>query len=80
MQNVPIVNSTNTSDFVTGILWDYSDGNSEYNGTQDLILITRINENKTGEFGTYDYEIKIPAPLRSYVSGTNTVTFYTEIT
>lgn len=79
VQNVPIVNSTNTSDFVTGILWDYSDGNSEYNGTQDLIFVTEINENRTGEYGTYDYEIKIPAPLRSYIGTIDTVTFYTEI-
>ncbi|MFH1770580.1 MAG: CARDB domain-containing protein [archaeon] len=77
--NVPIVNSTNTSDFVTGILWDYGDGNTQYNGTQDLIFITEVNENKTGLYGTYDYEIKIPAPLRSYKGTTNTVTFYTEI-
>ncbi|MFC2135392.1 hypothetical protein ACFLTH_12330, partial [Bacteroidota bacterium] len=77
--NTPIVNSTNTSDFVTGILWDYSDGNVEYNGTQDLVFITKINENKTGQYGTYDYEIKVPALLRNYKGGTETVTFYTEI-
>ncbi|MBU0472050.1 MAG: ribosome recycling factor, partial [Nanoarchaeota archaeon] len=76
---VPVVNSTNTSDFVTGLLWDYSDGNVEFNATQDLLLITRINQNKTGKYGTYDYEIKVPAPLRSYKGATNMVTFYTEI-
>ena len=42
--NVPIINSTNTSNFITGILWDNSDiNNGEYNGTQDVVFITKIN-------------------------------------
>ena len=77
--NVAIVNSTNTSNFVTGILWDTGDGNNEYNGTQDLLFLTEVNQNQTGGYGQYDYEIKIPAPLRSYKGSTNSVSFYTEI-
>jgi hypothetical protein len=80
INNVAIINSTNTSNFVTGILWDYSDANpGEYDGTQDLLFITEINQNKTGAYGTYDFEISIPAPLRGYVGGGTTVDFYTEI-
>jgi len=76
---VPVVNSTNNSNFVTGILWDYSDGGQDYNGRQDLVFITEINENKTGKYGTYDFEMRIPARLRSYKPSTDTVTFYTEV-
>jgi len=82
INNVPIINSTNTSDFVTGILWDYNDPNSgEYNGTQDLVFITKINEDKEGEYGVYDFEIRVPAKLRSYIqpNGQNSVTFYMEL-
>ena len=79
IQNVPVINSTNESSFVTGILWDTSDGGAEYDGTQDLVFITIINESKAGQFGTYDYEIKIPATLRDYQAGTASVTFYTEL-
>ena len=82
INNVPIVNSTNTSDFVTGILWDYSDINpGEYNGSQDLVFITKINKNKRGMYGIYDYEIKIPANLKRYVTpnNENTITFYVEL-
>jgi hypothetical protein len=79
LSNVPIVNSTNSSNFVTGILWDYGDGGSEYSGTQDLVFITEINVNKTGQYGNYDFEVKVPALLRSYVGGGTTVDFYTEI-
>ena len=82
INNVPIVNSTNTSDFVTGILWDYSDINpGEYNGSQDLVFVTKVNQNKQGMYGIYDYEIKIPANLKRYVTpnNENTVTFYVEL-
>ncbi|MBU0665924.1 MAG: hypothetical protein KKC26_01045, partial [Nanoarchaeota archaeon] len=77
--DVPIVNSTINTNFVTGILWDYNDGGSEYNGTQDLIFISEVNENKVGQYGTYDFEIKIPALLRTYVGVGSSVDFYTEI-
>ena len=82
INDVPIVNSTNTFDFVTGILWDSSDINpGEYNGSQDLIFITKVNQNKQGRYGIYDYEIKVPASLKRYVTpnNENTVTFYVEL-
>ncbi|HIQ49938.1 MAG TPA: hypothetical protein EYH56_01955 [Nanoarchaeota archaeon] len=70
--DVPIINSTdsNNGNFVTGILWDSADGGDEYNGTQDVVFITKINPNAQGSYGTYDYEIRVPALLRN-LKGTN---------
>jgi hypothetical protein len=80
INNTPIVNSTNTSQFVTGILWDKSDNpTNEYNGSQDIVFITTINQNTYGGYGIYDYEIRIPANLRRYKGNQNTVDFYTEL-
>ena len=78
-QNTPIVNSTNTSNFQTGILWDTNDGGTQYNGTQDIAFITEINQNKTGAYGTYDYEIKVPVNLKNYEGPGNSIVFYWEI-
>ena len=80
---VPLVNTTNSSNFVTGILWDSSDSTiGFYNGTQDVIFATKINKNSLGFYGTYDFEIKIPANLRQYISPNmqNMVSFYREVT
>ncbi|MBW2990730.1 hypothetical protein KY348_03430, partial [Candidatus Woesearchaeota archaeon] len=79
INNVPIINSTNTSNFQTGIIWDKSDGNNEYNGTQDLLFITEINKQKQGSQGIYDFEIKVPALLRNYNAAGTSVAFYAEI-
>ncbi|MFH2020367.1 MAG: CARDB domain-containing protein [archaeon] len=79
VKDVPFANSTNSSYFQTGILWDRSDGNTEYNGTQDLVFITQVNREKPGKYGTSDYEIRIPATLDTYKLGSGTVTFYTEL-
>ncbi|MFH1641753.1 MAG: hypothetical protein ABIC04_02545 [Nanoarchaeota archaeon] len=82
IDNVPIINSTNTSNFVTGILWDQSDFNTgEYNGSQDIAFVTRINSNNFGKYGIYDYEVKIPANLRNYIkpNNENSVTLYSEL-
>jgi hypothetical protein len=81
--DVPITNSTNNSDFVTGILWDTSDVNEgQFNGSQDVVFITKINKSSLGLYGNYDYEIKIPANLRMYIRPNvqDTVSFYREIT
>jgi hypothetical protein len=77
--NVPVANSSNSSTFLTGILWDTSDGNTTYNGTQDVVLITQFNPGQVGFNGTFDYEIRIPATLRSYNGAGSTVTFYVEL-
>jgi hypothetical protein len=81
--NVPVIDSTNTSDFVTGILWDTADdtGNLQYDATdrEDLIFVTEINPAKQGFYGTYDAEVKIPAALRTYKTGHDNIIFYVEI-
>ncbi|MFH1505698.1 MAG: Ig-like domain-containing protein, partial [archaeon] len=79
--DVPVINSTDNANFVTGILWDYSDGGPQYNGLQDLVFITKVNESKVGAYGTYDYELKFPTLLRTYKDGgSGTVSYYYEIT
>ncbi|NQU79268.1 hypothetical protein HQ545_05890 [Candidatus Woesearchaeota archaeon] len=82
IEGVPVVNSTNSTSFVTGILWDASDDDDgEYDSTdsEDLVFITSNNEDVVGFYGTYDYEIKVPALLRSYKGATETVDFYIEL-
>jgi len=81
---VPVVNSTNTSSFKTGILWDLADdnsGNLQFDTTdaEDLVFVTNINVSTQGKYGVYDYEIRIPAELRSYKGFEDKVVFYTEI-
>lgn len=78
--NVPVINSTNTTAFRTGILWDAGDENpGHYNGSQDVVFVTVMNRSQPGMYGVYDYEIRVPATLRSYVPGGATVAFYTEL-
>lgn len=66
---VPVINTTKDT-FYTGILWDYSDdsGNNEYDSDdkEDLVFVSELNQSKTGKYGTYDYEITMPAKLREY--------------
>jgi hypothetical protein len=76
---VPVVNSTNNSNFKTGILWDYGDGGARYLGTQDVLFVSPINKNTPGYNATVDYELRIPATLRAYKAGQNLVVFYAEI-
>ncbi len=82
VNSTPYVNSTNTSDFITGIMWDMSDNNpGEYNGSQDIVFISRVNRMKRGKYGIYDLEIKVPARLREYIQPNkeNSVTLYVEL-
>jgi len=79
---VPVVNSTNNSNFITGILWDYTTDTNGYFDQSDkepLVFITKVNIGKTGAYGTYDYEFKIPALLRSYNSTEGSVYLYYEL-
>ncbi|OGJ17898.1 hypothetical protein A3K73_07800 [Candidatus Pacearchaeota archaeon RBG_13_36_9] len=67
--NVPVINSTNTINFITGILWDKSDdsdGQFSQGDKEDLVFITKLNEGSSGMYGKYDYEITIPVRLREY--------------
>ncbi len=84
LQNIPFVNSTNTSSFITGILWDTSDdasSNGEFDSTdkEDIVFVAKINSSQKGAYGTYDYEILIPSLLRSYTGTTPTVDFFLDV-
>jgi hypothetical protein len=79
VNNIPVVNSTNNTNFKTGILWDYSDGGARYLGTQDILFVSAINKNMPGYNATVDYELRVPATLRSYKVGQDLVVFYAEI-
>jgi hypothetical protein len=77
--NVPYYNSTNNSNFETGILWDSGDGGLEFNASQDVIFIADVNKGAIGYNNTYDFEMRIPATLREYRAGSNAVALYTEL-
>ena len=83
ISDVPIVNSTDNSNFVTGILWDTSDdtGNERYDplDRETIVFITEINPQSVGRYGTYDYEIRVPALLRDYETESTSLAFYVEI-
>lgn len=82
ISSIPIINSTNTSSFVTGILWDTSrDTNGEFDSgeKENVVFITSVNSSKTGAYGTYDYEFLVPSLLRSYTGVTSAVDFYLDV-
>jgi hypothetical protein len=77
---VPLINSTqNITAFKTGILWDASDGGTRYDGTQDVVFLSNIEQQALGSRGTYDFEISIPALLRNYNAAGSVVAFYVEL-
>jgi len=85
VSNVSITNSTNSTSFVTGILWDMSDdrpgsGNGQYNGSEDLIFVSQTNRTQLGKYGYYDFEVRVPSRLRQYKGpDMNQLTFYVEL-
>jgi hypothetical protein len=86
IQEIPVINSTNNSNFITGILWDYSDDTNGTNGEfdsadkEDLIFVAPVNKHALGTYGTYDYEVRVPAKLREYkTTNTKSASFYVEI-
>lgn len=83
---VPDVPSTNNTNFYSGILWDYGDSVDDYYSCQgvpssreDLVFVTKINENKEGSKGLYDYELRVPGNLGDYKGTDNGVALYYEI-
>ncbi len=79
IKDIPIFNSTDNKNFFTGILWDKSDGNTEYNGSQDILFVTQKNQTLQGKYGVYDYEIRVPPSLKNYKLGSGSVSFYIEL-
>lgn len=82
IQFVPYINSTNTSDFVTGILWDTRNDTDGQYGTADnepLVFVANINKNKQGRYGIYDYEIFVPRNLARYKGTSDIIELYAEL-
>jgi hypothetical protein len=84
IHEIPVINSINNSNFITGILWDTSDdsdGEFGIEDKEDLIFIAPINKHKEGAFGIYDYEIRVPAKLREYYNeeDSRSAAFYLEL-
>jgi len=73
VENIPIINSTNTSSFFTGILWDSADGGSDYSGSEDIVFFTILNPSHVGKYGMCDFEIRLPSPLESLIGVTNSI-------
>jgi hypothetical protein len=69
---VPIINSTNSSTFITGLMFDSADG-ATYTGAQDLVFVTMLNQSKQGKFGVYDYEARLPSKLATLKPGTSQI-------
>lgn len=76
--DIPVINSTSDGSFKTGILYDSADGNG-FDGSQDLVFITEIQDSVEGKYGIYDYESKVPATLRNQTGSTESIEVYTEI-
>jgi hypothetical protein len=81
---VPIANSTNSSTFYTGILWDTTlDNNGQFDpgDKEDVVFITEVVTPQYGKYGYYQFEISIPAALRRYrEESSDAVAIYGEIT
>ncbi|MEW6721893.1 MAG: NosD domain-containing protein, partial [Candidatus Micrarchaeota archaeon] len=82
INNVPIANSTafNTS-FRTGILWDMSDGGTEYSNSfnQSTVWLVKVNASANDTYGTYDYLIQVPYAIADYEGNTSAVSIYLEL-
>ncbi len=72
--DVPIVNSTDTWSFITGILWDSSDtvGDNEFDSAdnEDLVFVAKINRTASSACSEgANYEILLPDTLDTYKGG-----------
>lgn len=76
--DIPVINSTESSDFKTGLLYN-SEQDQEYDGSQTIVITTPVNNSKTGKFGTYDYEVKIPFALDQQLQSHDSVSIAGEI-
>ena len=78
---VPIANSTTNSTFRTGIMWDMSDGGTEYGNAinQSTVWVVNVTEATTDVYGIYDYLGSIPYTLATYEGSNNQIAVYVEI-
>ncbi|MCF7798375.1 DUF2341 domain-containing protein [Candidatus Woesearchaeota archaeon] len=78
--DVPTTLSTNSSSsFTTGIMWDAT-GGGEYDGSQDLVIVAIVSATTAGAYGTYDYEVRVPALLKSWKGSNDFFAYATEFT
>jgi hypothetical protein len=64
LAGVPVVNASDGSPWLVGIIWDGDDG-PEYTGAEDVVFIVKIKPGTNGAFGVNDYEAKVPSNLKS---------------
>ena len=68
VESVPIIPSTNTTSFITGILWDSSDdlldGEFSQDDEEDIIFVSKVNHSTEGAYGVYDYEIRAHGKIK----------------
>lgn len=80
---IPLANSSpyNTT-FQTGILWDMSDGGTEFTNTinQSTVWMVQVNTSTPDTYGTYDYLISVPYTLATYEPNNDLVAIYVELT
>jgi len=82
IDHIPIDNSTVASTaFRTGILWDMSDGGTEYSNAinQSTVWMVTVNASTSDVYSTYDYLIQIPYTLASYEGANDIVSIYVEL-
>ncbi|MCW8966038.1 MAG: hypothetical protein OQK82_05040, partial [Candidatus Pacearchaeota archaeon] len=83
INDVAVVESINSSNFVTGILWDSNDdtdGNYSVFDKEDLVFVSKIRKNTLGTYGVVDYELRVPAKLREYGGvDSSSAVFYVEL-
>ncbi len=83
---VPVINSTNASTFITGMLWDTNDdasANGQYDTTddEDLVFVGNINLSRSAQFSNNtDYDMRVPSLLRAYKGSFNQTAFIVELT
>jgi hypothetical protein len=81
INNVPIANSTTNSTFKTGILWDMSDGGTQYTNTinQSTVWVVEVNQSIEDVYGEYDFLGSIPYTLATYEGSNDLISVYVEI-
>ncbi len=74
---VPVANSTNSSRFVTGLLYD---GPGGFDGSQDIVFTTNVSASgRQGRFGLYSYEAKVPSTLADQFGGEDIIRVRLEV-
>jgi len=56
-----------------------TDGQFGPGDNETIVFVAPVNESQVGPYGTYDYEIRLPDTLDTYVPGSTTATIYVEL-